>query len=100
MMINQENKLEETEIYYQDIKCDYDNVESKSRKMEKEIEEMQDKIKYYENENSDLNEKLNNFSELYSNETDQNTALLEEKNKEIELLKAQLSNLEETIEEF
>lgn len=32
--------------------------------MEKEIEEMQNKIKYYEIENTDLNERLNNFSEL------------------------------------
>lgn len=32
--------------------------------MEKEIEEMQNKIKQYEIENTDLNERLNNFSEL------------------------------------
>lgn len=30
IMENQENKLNETEVWYKDIKCDYDNLKIKA----------------------------------------------------------------------
>jgi len=53
MMVNQEDKLEETELYYNDIKIDYDNLERKSREMEQINIDVQEQIAQLEKENHD-----------------------------------------------
>ena len=45
MMGNQEEKLKDTELFYEDIKIDYTNLEKKSRDMEKINVEVNEEIK-------------------------------------------------------
>lgn len=99
-MVNQEEKLKDTELFYEDIKIDYTNLEKKSREMEKTNVEVNEEIKKLEIENQDLNERLNSFSDLYQNEYEESNTIIIEKDKQIEQLQSQLANLEETVEDF
>lgn len=59
-----------------------------------------DKIQKLEIEIDDVNERANSFNQLYENESADCQLQIEELNKENIRLKSQLSNLEETLNEF
>ena len=59
-----------------------------------------DKIQKLEIEIDDVNERANSFNQLYENESADCQLQMDELNKENIRLKEQLSNLEETLNEF
>lgn len=100
MMQNQEEKLKETELWYNDIKCDQESLETKARQLEKENNEIKQKITQLEIENKDIDERANHFCTLQQNESERCQSEVEMRDNVIQRLRANVENLEATLNEF